>query len=64
MLSRQAIKPFSPYNLFYYCSRCGLWVLKGDAKRDGMDRPVCPKCGSNLRTSPRKKRNKVRKNVT
>lgn len=37
--------------------------MKSKAKKDGMGRPVCLRCGSNLRTSPRK-RKKLEKNLT
>ena len=46
--------PFSPYqNGFGYCPRCRSWHLVAEAPRDGMGRPLCPRCGSNLRTRPR-----------
>ena len=48
------LSPFSPYaNGFGYCPRCRSWHLVAEAPRDGMGRPLCPRCGSCLRTRPR-----------
>jgi hypothetical protein len=49
---------FSPYNLFFYCPRCGRWIPQHLAPRDAKGRPYCPYCGPGayLRLSPRTKR--------
>jgi hypothetical protein len=50
------LRPFSPYNLFYYCPLCARWVEKERALRDAGGRPVCPYCLNYLRTRPRSRR--------
>lgn len=42
----------SHYQNNYYCSPCGIWIKKEDAKKDKIDRPKCPNCGRRLRTRP------------
>lgn len=46
----------SVYRYYYYCSKCGIYVRKDIAKKDSMGRPLCPRCGKQLRIRPKHRR--------
>jgi len=46
----------SRYDWYYYCPWCGIWIRKGQEKKNDRGLPVCPRCGRKLRTKPHDKR--------
>ena len=43
----------SPYERALWCRHCKMWVARGGEGRDGLGRPLCPRCGRVLRARPR-----------
>ena len=50
-----AVPVLSPYRHAYYCPRCARWVPREEALAGPDGRPLCPRCGGQLRTRARKR---------